>query len=49
MKAEAWPDPVHAVRWRLDAEQYRLQAADNLAPSMRQHIDLEKLYRRALR
>ncbi len=49
MKAEAWPDSVYAVRWRLDAEQYRLQAADSSSPSMRQHIDLEKLYRRALR
>ncbi len=49
MKAEAWPDSVYAVRWRLDAEQYRLQAADSVSPSMRQHIDLEKLYRRALR
>ena len=49
MKAEAWPDSVHAVRWRLDAEQYRLQAADSFSPSMRQHIDLYKLYRRALR
>jgi hypothetical protein len=25
------------------------QAADSFSPSMRQHIDLEKLYRRALR
>ncbi len=49
LKAEAWPDSVYAVRWRLDAEQYRTQAADAFSPSMRQHIDLAKLYRRALR
>ncbi len=31
LKAEAWPEFVYAVRWRLDAEQFRIQAADRFA------------------
>ena len=49
MKAEAWPDAVRAARWRLDAEEFRWQASRAYSPSMAQRIDLETLYRRALR
>jgi Domain of unknown function DUF29 len=49
LKAEAWPDAPYAARWRLDAEQFRWQAQQAFSPSMRQRIDLERLYRRALR
>ena len=49
LKAEAWPDTVYTARWQIDAEQFREQAADAFSPAMAQRIDLEKLYRRALR
>ncbi len=50
MKAEAWPSAkLPLERWRMDAEVFRSQAAARFAPSMRQRIDMEKLYRRALR
>jgi hypothetical protein len=48
LRAEAWPD-ASAARWRTDAEQFRFQARRAFSPSMRQYIDLEELYRRALR
>jgi hypothetical protein len=49
LKATAWPDSRDAPHWRAEAELFRAQAADRFVPSMRQRIDLEKLYRRARR
>jgi hypothetical protein len=49
LKAEAWPLSREAPAWRADARRFRDEAADRFAPSMRQRIDLAKLYRRALR
>jgi Domain of unknown function DUF29 len=49
LKAEAWPLHRDAPTWRADAIDFRGQAADRFAPSMRQRLDLAKLYRRALR
>ena len=34
--------------WESEARRFRGDAADRYAPSMRQRIDLERLYRRAL-
>jgi Domain of unknown function DUF29 len=49
LKAEAWPQHRDAPSWRADAIDFRGQAAQRFAPSMRQRIDLAKLYGRALR
>jgi Domain of unknown function DUF29 len=49
LKAEAWPLHRDAPTWRADAIDLRGQAANRFAPSMRQRIDVPKLYRRVLR
>ena len=49
LKAEAWPTSRDAPVWRADAIGYRIQAADRFVPSMRQRLDLDRLYRQALR
>jgi Domain of unknown function DUF29 len=49
LKAEAWPQSSEVAHWRAEARGFRGDAADRFAPSMRQKIDMAKLYRRALR
>ncbi len=49
LKAEAWPLSRDAPNWRADAVRFRADAADRYAPSMRQRIDLDRVYRQALR
>ncbi|MDQ2801945.1 MAG: DUF29 domain-containing protein [Pseudomonadota bacterium] len=50
MKAEAWPDAkLPVARWLLDAQLFRAEARRAYVPSMRQRIDMEALYKRALR
>jgi hypothetical protein len=49
LKAEAWPQARDAPAWRADAIDFRAQAADRCAPSMRQRISIERLCRQALR
>jgi hypothetical protein len=49
LKAEAWPLARDAPTWRADAVRFRADAADRFAPSMRQRIDLDRIYRQALR
>jgi hypothetical protein len=49
LKAEAWPQSSAVPGWRSEAMRFRLDAADAFTPSMRQHIDVAKLYARALR
>jgi hypothetical protein len=49
LKAEAWPLSHDAPTWRADAIDFRQQAADRFVPSMRQKIDVARLYRQALR
>jgi uncharacterized protein DUF29 len=49
LKAEAWPLSRDAPTWRADAVNFRQQAADRFVPSMRQKIDVARLYRQALR
>jgi Domain of unknown function DUF29 len=41
--------PREAAHWGSEARRFRGDAADRFAPSMRQRIDLERLFRRALR
>ncbi len=49
LKAEAWRLLLDAPNWRADAVRFRADAADRYAPSMRQRIDLDHIYRQALR
>jgi Domain of unknown function DUF29 len=49
LKAEAWPLSGEVPHWQAEARRFRGDAADRFTPSMRQRIDLAKLYRRALR
>jgi hypothetical protein len=49
LKADAWPLSRDAPTWRADAITFRADAADRFAPSMRQRIDLARIYRQALR
>ncbi|WP_428540320.1 DUF29 domain-containing protein [Rhodopila sp.] len=48
LKAEAWPLSREVPHWQSEARRFRGDAADRYAPSMRQRIDLPRLYRRAL-
>jgi len=49
LKAEAWPLSGYVAGWRAEARRFRDDAAARYTPSMRQRLDLAKLYRRALR
>jgi len=49
MKARAWPTSEYVARWRHDAENFKLDAREVYTKSMRQHLDLDSIYRRALR
>jgi hypothetical protein len=49
LKAEGWPTARGAPSWRAEAIRLRGDASDRFAPSMRQRIDIARLYRRALR
>jgi hypothetical protein len=49
LKAEAWPLSGEVPHWRGEARRFRGDAADGYTPSMRQHIDVARLYGRALR
>lgn len=47
LKAECWPLHRDAPTWRADALDFRQQAQRRFAPSMRQRIDMQRLYRHA--
>ncbi len=49
LKAEAWPLSREVPGWQAEARRSRGDAAARFSPSMRQRIDLAKVYRRALR
>jgi len=49
LKAHCWPLHRDVETWRADAIDFCGQAQSRFVPSMRQRIDMEKLYRRALR
>lgn len=49
LKCEAWPLVSYVPHWRAEARVFRGNAADRFSPSMRQHMDMDALYRRALR
>lgn len=48
LKCEGWPLARDVPHWRAEARRFRGDAASRFAPSMRQRIDMAKLYRRAL-
>jgi hypothetical protein len=47
LKAQAWPDTRYVAGWRAEARGFKDDAADSYSPSMRQHINVDDLYRRA--
>jgi Domain of unknown function DUF29 len=49
LKAHGWPLARDVENWRADARGFRAQAANRFAPSMRQRLDLARIYRQALR
>jgi Domain of unknown function DUF29 len=49
LKADAWPVCRDAPTWRADAIAFRINAARRYVASMRQRIDLDRIYRQALR
>jgi hypothetical protein len=49
LKAEAWPLARETPHWRAEARRFRGDAASRFAPSMRQRLDLARIYRRVLR
>ena len=49
LKAQGWPLARDVENWRADARGFRAQAANRFAPSMRQRLDLARIYRQALR
>ena len=49
LKAEAWPLHRDAETWRADAIDFRQQAQRRFTPSMRQRIDMDRIYRHAQR
>jgi hypothetical protein len=49
LKVEAWPESREAPHWRAEAIRFRGDAERRFVPSMRQRLDLAKLYRQAVR
>ena len=49
LKAEAWPLSSEVPHWQAEARGFRADAADRYAPSMRQRINLARIYRLARR
>jgi len=49
LKAEAWPACRDMETWLADSMRFRGDAASRFVSSMRQRIDLDRIYRRALR
>jgi len=47
-KISAWPASPAVPGWQEEVIRFRQEAADAFAPSMRQRIDLGRLYRQAL-
>jgi hypothetical protein len=45
LKLRSWPDDQSVPHWRGEVVTFQRDAAQRFAPSMRQRIDLERLYR----
>ena len=48
LKAQAWPDSAAVPHWKAEARGFRADAARAFSPSMRQRLDLDRLYAEAL-
>jgi hypothetical protein len=48
LKAEAWPSTLYVPHWQAEARVFRATAASRCTRSIRQRLDLGRLYRRAL-
>lgn len=48
LKLRAWPDDLSARHWRVEVVASQQNAEQRFAPSMRQRIDLARLYRDAI-
>jgi hypothetical protein len=48
LKLRCWPDDQAVPHWRGEVVTFQRDAAQRFAPSMRQRIDLERLYRDAV-
>ncbi len=48
LKIRAWPNSSEVPHWREEAVRFRQEAADAYSPSMRQRLDLDRIYYRAL-
>ena len=48
LKLQGWPNSQSVAQWRVETAAFQADAAQRFAPSMRQKIDLDKLYQRAL-
>lgn len=49
LKAEAWPLSLDVPHWHSEARLFRAQAANRYAPSMRQRLNLGRIYSQAVR
>jgi hypothetical protein len=49
LKAAGWPHSREVDHWLAEATNFADQAAEDFGPAMRQHLDIEKLYSRAMR
>ena len=48
LKCKAWPQSRDVQHWKIEARRFRIDAAEAFTPSMRQRIDVDGLYRKAL-
>ncbi len=48
LKAQAWPESREVPGWLAESRRFRDDAAARSSASMRQKLDLDKVYRRAL-
>lgn len=49
LQAAAWPQSQATPGWHAEAIRFRQEAAEAFTPSMRQHIDMARLYAFAIR
>ena len=49
LKLASWPDNSAVRQWREEVAGFQAEAVQRFAPSMRQRIDLDQLYARALK
>ena len=48
LKSEAWPESPSVATWEADARLFLVQAREAFSPSMRQRLDVQRIYANAL-